>query len=103
MTQVRDKAKETIRDYLAHQFIMGRLYHRTATHENVEAIERDMERILSIPELAIVDREAELPKCDVEYNPLACGAEDDTDNCYRSGWDEAQEAMLKAGWIKEVK
>ena len=58
---------------------------------------------------AVLQVERELPKCDVEYNPNACGAEDDTDNCYRGGWDDNQNAMLDAGCgffeslIEEVK
>lgn len=59
-------------------------------------------QILSIPELLIKDPDQSLPKCDVEYNPLACGAEDDTDNCYRGGWDASQGEMLKENWVKVI-
>ena len=54
-------------------------------------------------EIALIDPNAELPKCSVEYNPLACGEDDDTDNCYRGGWDDAQQIMLNDGWQRVVK
>ena len=52
--------------------------------------------------VSVVLENGELPKCDTEYNPSACGAEDDTDNCYRGGWDEAERAMLSARYKQVV-
>jgi len=55
-----------------------------------------IEQILSIPELAVVDREAELPK-----NPyLSRGM---MKSYQYSGYEKAQQDMLKAGWVKEIK
>lgn len=72
-------------------------------HDDIHNIVRG---ILAIPEIAIVDREAELPKNNnvpEEFNELACGAEDDIDNVARSYYLMAQQEMLKDGWIKEAK
>ena len=98
MTEIREEIARHIYDAV----FPGADWNEPSEYEKEPFYDR-ADNILSIKELAIVDREAELPKCDVEYNPLACGPEDDTDNCYRSGWDEAQQVMLKAGWRKEVK
>lgn len=51
-------------------------------------------KLFAIPELAIVDRDAKLPKC-----PLLPpeGAPD------VKGYRLAERLMLKAGWVKEVK
>ena len=49
-------------------------------------------QILSIPELAIVDREAQPP---IRFiHPDASGV---------LSYDQAQKDMLKAGWVREVK
>lgn len=50
-------------------------------------------RILSIPELTIVDRKAELPK-----NPFTCGWMP----CEEDAYNKAQQDMQKAGWVKEA-
>lgn len=52
-----------------------------------------IEEILSISELAIVDREAKPHK----YTSLLLS------NDYIEGTQHAQQDMLKAGWVKEVK
>jgi len=46
--------------------------------------------ILSIPELAIVDRDAELSRNHWENEDM------------QRGWDIAQKVMVKGGWVKEV-
>lgn len=61
------------------------------------------EAILSIPELAIVDREAKVPQRQkLGDGDLLLRAEDKND-IYLNGQLIAQEHMLKAGWAKEVK
>ena len=64
--------------------------------------EKIVKKLLSIPELAVVNREAELPEIpDFGY---------DLGNCRRAIKDEpieaiytkAQQDMLKEGWVKEV-
>ena len=68
---------------------------RPSIEDNInDACQKVLTKALSI--IASEIKHMELPKCSVEYNPMACGAEDDTDNCYRGGWDESQQAMLKA-------
>ena len=54
-------------------------------------IEEMVNQILTIPELAVVDREAELPPIRVNH-PLE-----------ETGYRWAQEDILKEGWVKEIK
>ena len=68
---------------------------------NNDSPEKIAEEILSYLHskgVAVVVVDKELPKCEIEYNPLACGAENDCDNNYRSGWEDAQKEMLNDGW-----
>jgi len=47
----------------------------------------------------VVDRELPTnPDIPEEFNELACGPEDDTDNCSRAGYLMAQQDMLSAGY-----
>jgi len=55
-----------------------------------------IDQILSIPELAIVDRKAELPEN--PYNPNKRGF-----TAQLSAYSDGQQDMLKAGWVREVK
>ena len=56
--------------------------------------DRAIKRILSIPELAIVDRGAELPPLPElsKFTKTPAG-----------GYRQAQAYMLKEGWVKEIK
>lgn len=74
MNELRDRAETHIIEAIANNH-----------HKSLEVI---AEAVLLVPELAIVDREAELPKND-------WGNED-----MKRGWDIAQQDMLKAGWVK---
>ena len=56
------------------------------------SLSQSVDKILSIPELAVVDRKAELPAF-----PLA------TLKANQSCYEAMSEWMLKAGWVKEVK
>ena len=53
------------------------------------------DQILSIPELAIVDRDAELPEC-----PLHIGKLTNYTQCH---YEWAEHDMVEAGYVKEVK
>ena len=57
-----------------------------------------VDKILSIKGLAVVDREAEPPDREPPYNL------DERDDVLRSvGYAEAQQDMIKEGWVYEVK
>ena len=58
----------------------------------------EIEQILSIPEIAVVDRDAELPR-----NPYRCCTEDEILRESHYSYKEAQNKMLKAGYVKEIK
>lgn len=84
MSEIRDKVKRKLEAIL--------------TYDETNTIEKVMS-ILSIPELAIVDREAELPKLKslTGEAPLA------EKTAYLLGVTDTGEQVLKAGWVKEVK
>ena len=50
------------------------------------------DRDIEAPEYAIVDRKAELPKYDFTSTPTF----------FESGYNIAQEDMVKEGWVKEL-
>ena len=58
--------------------------------------------ILSIPELVVVDREAELPKYPYPLVTQIAGEKEIVDTWHQV-YDKAQQDMLKAGYVKEVK
>lgn len=101
MSEIRDNAREKISRILCSvdKGLAGR-----AVNRKPYLLKAD--KILSIPELAVIDRKAELPwneDIPKEFNELACGAEDDSDNVSRRAYMLAQQDMLKGGWVKEVK
>jgi len=64
------------------------------------------DEILAIPELAVVDREAETSFLPAEVQ-VKLGIDDlmqgELDVAFRHGYDQKHIDMLKAGWLKEVK
>jgi len=61
------------------------------------SLSQSVDKILAIPELAIVDRDAELPP-----NPLPNPPDDEGEIISWLGYNEAQRDMLKAGYVKEI-
>lgn len=59
------------------------------------------DKVLSSPEIAVVDREAKCPQRPklAEARPHYTGTRSD---CYALGQADAQEKMIKEGWIREV-
>jgi len=86
MSEIRDKTELQIKGILLKCFTKTREWTQTAT-----------DKILSISELAIVDRKAKLP-----YKPYDVGGVIRNEGFYIA-YDKAQQDMLKAGWVKEVK
>ena len=88
MSEIRDRAEEKITGEIvacASTYTFGTL---------LEFAKQYASKILAIPEIAVVDRDAELPE-----NPHnSC--------CATEAWliyDTAQQDMLKAGYVKEIK
>jgi len=104
MSEIRDKVTEEIQGILLRYMsaIHAELIH---SHDDVFLTEK----ILSIPELAIVDREAELPKELIHLFELvvlvnhACIFYYITPEEAGLHLAEIAKDMLKAGWVKEVK
>ena len=63
--------------------------------------DRQIAAILAIPELAIADREAELPTL-VKYRRTIYNAYYTQNEIYRAGQIKGRLNMLKAGWRKVV-
>lgn len=84
MTEIRDRVKGEALEFIRHG----------ASPEQI------LEKILSIPELAIVDRKAELPspgiEADLKHRLVTL---EGIIGAYRM----AQQDMGEAGWVKEVK
>jgi len=102
MSEIRDKVKGELDIALENYFVFVDGIHKqfekgTITWEEeglkLKELKEEIiaEQILSIPELAIVDREAKLPEKEFVSS---------NENCR---YKEAQRDMLKAGWVKEVK
>jgi len=88
MSETRDKAKQRILDLV------------DIGQKNEQFPWFVAEQILSIPELAIIDREAELP-FDIEAETECVGQCNIT--CHNIERKLTMEGMLKAGYVKEVK
>lgn len=76
MSVIRDKAVDKMLQFIRHGYMPESIVHD----------------ILTIPELAIVDRKAELPELHGEIYEKK-----------KIIVSEAQQDMLKAGWVKEIK
>jgi len=96
MSKGRDKVKEEI-DNRLRGFIIS--YNQAEdSYQQLLIVEKYRNYILSIPELAVVDRNAELPDNPFTYpHPMVRVSEQ------RAAYMRAQQDMLKAGWVKEVK
>lgn len=89
--------KGTVRGKIAEAIVQ----HQRVVGDNfVTDVSSTIDTILSIPELAIVDREAKLPSVNHNWRPL--GTEMSLDDIFDSGQTMAQETMVDMGWIKEV-
>ena len=98
MSEIRDKVIYQLANILVNYEV-----------DKDHSLNRSVDKILSIPELVVVDREAKLPK-DIYNELLACpksvqrAIETPSDLfIYLTGEYDAQLDMLKAGWVKEVK
>lgn len=111
MSEIRDKVKDEVI-----RIILGREYTGFSAYD----LAKLADKILSIPELAIVDRGAELPQfpymsgeCPIcggnlkaipstwgKGGGLYCKGDC---NCYTNTETYRKLFMLKAGWVKEVK
>lgn len=95
MAEIRDKAKTRVAELVLSAFVNAKGCQKANTTGVCYPFDMDKcvhclaNIILSIPEIAVVDREAELPEADPEYACFDC--------------DIAQEDMLNEGWVKEVK
>lgn len=63
-----------------------------------EVVYETIDSLLAIPEIAIVDREAELP----EFNPPFHIKGTVAGDIARAWHERTQQDMLKAGWVKEA-
>jgi len=100
MSEIRDK-------------VIGDIIDIVFTNRTTNVAHEIADQILSIPSLAVVDRKAGLPKN--TFNTTV----DDVNRSYpkgipkgyhilleagrQEGYELAQQDMLKAGWVKEVK
>ncbi len=91
MSEIRDKVKRQLDD-IFRDYMSGETWDNCA------------KKILSIPELAIVDREAELPKrMTREAIPGDMARSMELNKNINFGYEQAQQDMRKAGWIREIK
>ena len=96
MSKIRDKAREKIAEYLYKNFTVDgakSMPYWSGVRDSLrQRLLAKADEILSIPELAVVDREAELPDCPYHrFRQPHCP------------YGKAQQDMCKAGWIKEDK
>lgn len=98
MSEIRDKAMSQIGEILLHYFSVT---HPQLIHSHDDVFLAD--KILAISEIAIVDRKAELPKTLTNRRmTIAFGGSDYRTTDMRCVCREQQQAMLNAGWVKEV-
>lgn len=98
MSEIRDKA------IIALQDLLGGCLDTEGTdecqHLTDQQVRHLIKAILSIPELAIVDRGTELPenphRKTLELQPYL-------NNISHKAYKVSQQDILKAGWVKEVK
>ena len=83
----RDKAKEQLRNILSEELIT---YTGITVTISQAYINKLIDQILALEGLAIVDLDAKLPKNPYPY----------TCETYFDTYQEAQQDMLKAGWVK---
>lgn len=86
MSEIRDRTHIKIASLMRKYFLIK-------TPEDIT------DQILSIKELAIVDREAKLPECPTKADET----KDIEIHRYKQGYRQAQQDMLKEGWVKEIK
>lgn len=98
MSEIRDRARQRVIEILVKPLKVP--YQEDAAVMMVQGCINQAEEILSIPELAVVDREAELPIG--RWSFQIPGDQQDWLN-QKKGYGEAQQDMLKAGWVKEDK
>ena len=61
------------------------------------------DQILAIPELAIVDREVELPEWYVPESELGAKGLEDGERTYATGMFRGMDFLIQTGYVKEVK
>lgn len=92
MSKIRDEVRESI----AQQFYGGYCEPEDRNGYEWACALSNADQILSKPEIAVVDREAEAPKVESGMFPQI-GA------CASDGYSQGIQDMLKEGWVKEVK
>jgi len=91
MSEIRDKVEQQLND-IFRDYMSGETWDNCA------------KKILSIPELAVVDRKAELPKrMTRETIPGDMARSMELNKNINFGYEQAQQDMRKAGWIREIK
>lgn len=96
MSEIRDKVKGKIGEVIDR-------YAGYSMQDDPDQWMRDqLEEILSIPELAIVDRDAELPRI-VSIPPNPETHSQDYKDGYVDGQQVYQLIMQKVGYVKEIK
>ena len=90
MSEIRDKVKQEIK---------LRIRQRSATDDWM--LEGIVNSILSIPEIAVVDREAELPENPFPKPRLNNPSSANLARYY--SYQRAQQDMLENSWVKEIK
>lgn len=94
MSELRDKTEKRLLDIISDARLTayqdGKAGHTAFRIGNLDF----QSQILSIPELAVVDREAELPDTPCKRDGYAV---------YWRCYQLAQQDMKEAGWVKEVK
>ena len=110
MEEIRDKAISKLRGILDAGDMMLNPPEDMDGFIDKEAVKQSrIEQILSIPEIAIVDRDAELPENKMKCSMRIIGEPEITKQVQEdieremSIYEMAQQDMLKAGYVKEVK
>ncbi len=93
----KDKVREEIAQILAQPVAVGLVGNATVGYLWEKDIERIRKQILAIPELAVVEREAGLPR-----EPEEWGIKEQYTGVSH-GYKKAQQDMIQAGWVKEAK
>lgn len=103
--EIRDRVQNKVRDELRHFIILYEQAWRGELNDP-KALDKMANQILSISELAVVDRDAKLPTLSIEWNkmPFLSGV---IASNMRQAINEVialkVEGLFKEGWVKEIK
>ena len=98
--QAHHEIRDRVREEIAEKICNGCPIHDDCFNSDSEYrqcyIDEPIDAILAIPELAIVDRKAKLPPCPIKVDCIETGL-------LHQQYLLAQQSMLQAGYVKEVK